>query len=213
MGPSDVENNPLCCCEYFNLKEERSHLLGCCCDCQELDDNVESYDHLDIECSICRRIVPPRTYHCKACQTCILKMDHHSVWINCCIGKRNHAFFLMAIIFLVSALVYGSNLTLTTVCQPFLFMNVILLPEDCSDVYHEFDIAVCFVAAVYCLLTAILLTTMLIRQCWLISMGITSREWRIHRKMGNIFSCFCVKHSNNNGFIKNWTDFCLGGSK
>ncbi|XP_071454307.1 palmitoyltransferase ZDHHC23-B-like [Hetaerina americana] len=364
MSNSDVENSPLCCCEYLNLKQERSHLLGFCCDCQELDENVERLisgrpnqnrhsvcsvikdrlripwvggakqvswdevspifiepalayiaalnvwcslvvftvmpivmfylyrsflksipqtrffvmwsvtsavlllavfelkvvplleilpsenykffsllcisfffvykvktksssiqnnvdiainspwsDFVDIECSICRRNVPPRAYHCKVCQTCILKMDHHCVWINCCIGERNHAFFLMAIIFLVSALVYGSNLTLTTVCQPFLFMNVILLPEDCSDVYHEFDIAVCFVGAVYCLLTAVLLTMMFFRQCWLISLGITSREWWIYRQREKKLCCFFVKHSYNNGFLKNWTDFCLSCSK
>ncbi len=31
------DDDPLCCCEYRNRRGERSHLLACCCACDELD--------------------------------------------------------------------------------------------------------------------------------------------------------------------------------
>ncbi|XP_069045974.1 palmitoyltransferase ZDHHC23-B isoform X2 [Lepisosteus oculatus] len=31
------EEEALCCCEYVNREGERSHLLACCCDCEDLD--------------------------------------------------------------------------------------------------------------------------------------------------------------------------------
>ena len=34
--PQDDES-ALCCCEYYNRRGERAHVLGCCCACDELD--------------------------------------------------------------------------------------------------------------------------------------------------------------------------------
>lgn len=34
----DDASDPLCCCEYYASDGSRSHLLGICCDCEELDD-------------------------------------------------------------------------------------------------------------------------------------------------------------------------------
>ncbi|RZC42496.1 palmitoyltransferase ZDHHC23 [Asbolus verrucosus] len=33
---------PLCCCEYFDNNNERSHILACCCNCVDLDEGFES---------------------------------------------------------------------------------------------------------------------------------------------------------------------------
>lgn len=35
------DTSPLCCCEYYNIKGERSHLLALCCECDELDNAVD----------------------------------------------------------------------------------------------------------------------------------------------------------------------------
>ena len=31
------DDSPLCCCEYYNRRGERAHVLACCCQCDELD--------------------------------------------------------------------------------------------------------------------------------------------------------------------------------
>ncbi len=36
MASQSMED-PLCCCEYRNRRGERAHLLGLCCDCEEVD--------------------------------------------------------------------------------------------------------------------------------------------------------------------------------
>lgn len=45
-------------------------------------------------CGVCEVFVPPRTWHCHACRTCIIRRDHHCVFTGCCIGEENHANFL-----------------------------------------------------------------------------------------------------------------------
>jgi len=59
--------------------------------------------------------------------------------LDCCIGDKNHQLFVLGALLSAAALVYGAILTLTTVCHPsFYIMETILLPDDCSDVYHDF---------------------------------------------------------------------------
>lgn len=34
---------------------------------------------------------PMRTQHCFSCDACVAKQDHHSIWINGCIGTSSSA--------------------------------------------------------------------------------------------------------------------------
>lgn len=58
-----------------------------------------------IFCTSCMIKKPMRAFHCFNCDACVAKQDHHSVWINGCIGARNHHYF---IIFLLSLTMMGS---------------------------------------------------------------------------------------------------------
>ena len=40
-------------------------------------------------CNTCRFLRPPRTHHCRVCDICVVRFDHHCVWLNTCPSKRS----------------------------------------------------------------------------------------------------------------------------
>lgn len=46
-------------------------------------------------CSIDRA---PRAHHCSTCKSCILRLDHHCIWIHNCVGLYNIKHFYLYII-------------------------------------------------------------------------------------------------------------------
>ncbi|CAN0889435.1 Probable protein S-acyltransferase 12 [Linum grandiflorum] len=61
-------------------------------------------------CNRCRNGKPPRCHHCSVYteavfihvfsgQRCVLKMDHHCVWVVNCIGAGNYKFFLLFLLY------------------------------------------------------------------------------------------------------------------
>ncbi|KNB45836.1 hypothetical protein JH06_0512 [Blastocystis sp. subtype 4] len=47
----------------------------------------------------CNCIKPFRAHHCRRCQKCILKMDHHCPWISNCVGARNQKPFMLFLLY------------------------------------------------------------------------------------------------------------------
>lgn len=45
-------------------------------------------------CRKCALYKPPRAHHCKTCNRCVLKMDHHCPWTGNCVGHGNFPHFL-----------------------------------------------------------------------------------------------------------------------
>ncbi|KAL4187441.1 hypothetical protein AMTRI_Chr09g39030 [Amborella trichopoda] len=50
-------------------------------------------------CGRCQNNKPPRCHHCSVCQRCVLKMDHHCVWVVNCVGAGNYKFFLLFLMY------------------------------------------------------------------------------------------------------------------
>lgn len=46
-------------------------------------------------CLFCKAIRPPRSYHCKDCNRCLLLMYKHSRWLDVCIGFTNYKFWVV----------------------------------------------------------------------------------------------------------------------
>ncbi|XP_070464290.1 palmitoyltransferase ZDHHC19-like isoform X2 [Equus przewalskii] len=49
-------------------------------------------------CPKCRFHRPPRTHHCPRCNICVEDFDHHSRWVNNCIGHRNYRLYLLLVL-------------------------------------------------------------------------------------------------------------------
>ncbi|GJN07796.1 hypothetical protein PR202_ga25660 [Eleusine coracana subsp. coracana] len=60
---------------------------------------VSSYPYDNIiyvekECSTCKITRPARAKHCRICDRCVARFDHHCGWMNNCIGEKNTRYFV-----------------------------------------------------------------------------------------------------------------------
>lgn len=71
-------------CFYFTKKHAtKSHLKQDLemTNVNETDENIVLLNEVeDIQCASCKRVVPPRTYHCFVCKTCVIQQHIHSYW-------------------------------------------------------------------------------------------------------------------------------------
>ena len=59
------------------------------------DNNKSQYQAQVYLCEHCLIIQSVPAKHCKLCDGCCLKFDHHCVYVNKCIGLRNHLYFIL----------------------------------------------------------------------------------------------------------------------
>ena len=56
-----------------------------------------------------------RSKHCRICDTCIEKFDHHCIWINNCVGAKNFKYFLYFIFIHWVLVTYASILAISVI--------------------------------------------------------------------------------------------------
>lgn len=165
-------------------------------------------------CPVCRVVRPPRAGHCRICGMCVLRLDHHCVWINSCVGQANHLSFLLTLIFFLLTSVYGIFLVLKSVCPKQYILSALIY---CPGVYSEFSSALCFTCAWYCSIVTGGLLHLLLVQIINISYNVTEREARSALRERTAQSAFwgliVDTRVYSRGFWTNWTEFFSMGDK
>ncbi|XP_019712407.1 palmitoyltransferase ZDHHC4 [Hippocampus comes] len=77
--------------------------------------NMYPYDkrlfHPGISCPTCHLIKPARSKHCRVCDRCVQRFDHHCIWVNNCIGAYNIRYFLL---YLISVCAMSADIAILT---------------------------------------------------------------------------------------------------
>ncbi|XP_051971058.1 palmitoyltransferase ZDHHC23-B [Xyrauchen texanus] len=163
-------------------------------------------------CVVCKVVRPPRAGHCRVCGVCILRLDHHCVWINSCVGQANHCSFLLTLVFFLLTSLYGIGLVLRSVCP---HQSVMIALFYCPDVYDQYSSALCFTCAWYSSIVTGGLLHLLVLQLINVSYNVTEREARLalRQKTGRslLWGLIIDTGVYSRGFRSNWTEFLTLG--
>ncbi|KAM4606249.1 palmitoyltransferase ZDHHC23-B [Polymixia lowei] len=163
-------------------------------------------------CPVCRVARPPRAGHCRICGVCVLRLDHHCVWINSCVGQANHRSFLLTLLFFLLTSLYGISLVLQSVCPR---QNLLTALVYCPGVYNQYSTALCFTCAWYSSIVTGGLLHLLVLQVVNISYNVTEREARVALRDKAARSAYwgLVVDTGvySRGFRGNWAEFMTMG--
>ncbi|XP_074550076.1 palmitoyltransferase ZDHHC23-B isoform X1 [Halichoeres trimaculatus] len=165
-------------------------------------------------CPVCKVVRPPRAGHCRICGVCVLRLDHHCVWINSCVGQANHRSFLLTLVFFLLTSLYGISLVLQSVCPNQHLFTALLY---CPGVYNQYSTALCFTCAWYSSIVTGGLLHLLVVQVINISYNVTEREARVALRDKTARSAYwgliVDTKMYSRGFRENWAEFMTMGEK
>jgi len=64
---------------------------------ENIHDHKVEFDAKRI-CHTCDVIKPIRSKHCRICNRCVRRFDHHCGWVGNCIGQQNHPLFVVFLV-------------------------------------------------------------------------------------------------------------------
>ncbi|KAE9593587.1 putative protein S-acyltransferase [Lupinus albus] len=135
--------------------------------------SASSSNGLDLEtrlgyCVKCQNGKPPRCHHCSLCNRCVLKMDHHCIWVVNCVGARNYKYFLLFLLY--------TFLETTLVCLAMVPSFIRFFDGGMNHSLSPGDFAVIFLASILNLAFALSLLCFVMMHISLLLSNTTSVE-------------------------------------
>ncbi|XP_061525272.1 zf-DHHC domain-containing protein isoform X2 [Phycodurus eques] len=106
---SDLRSQSSRMSDRVTVKRRRRVCVSCALMCARVVQGCEGWT----VCSRCETYRPPRAHHCRVCQRCIRRMDHHCPWINNCVGELNQKYFIQFLFYTGVASVYATLLVVS----------------------------------------------------------------------------------------------------
>ncbi|XP_076459064.1 palmitoyltransferase ZDHHC6-like [Babylonia areolata] len=88
-------------------------------------------------CDCCQGYKAPRSHHCRKCERCVMKMDHHCPWINTCCGHLNQANFCLFLFFAVCGCILALCVLLPSIYKSVYFDHYVRSGQEEGLVYLE----------------------------------------------------------------------------
>ena len=90
-------------------------------------------------CRTCKTYKLARSKHCRVCDRCVARFDHHCGWINGCVGEENYRHFLAFLAATWAMLFYGAYLVAACAADLVLEKRLFAAQYTRSDTGETFD--------------------------------------------------------------------------
>ncbi|CAO0794688.1 unnamed protein product [Mucor circinelloides] len=160
-------------------------------------------------CEACQIWKPDRAHHCRVCDACVLRMDHHCPWVNGCVGVFNYRYYIQ---FLCYVTLLGS-FTFATSLAAFIEFHGL-------STFDNVALAIVIISGIITLMIG----TFTMSHIWLVLLNRTTIEnsqfqsWNKAKKSGNtknrLIEVFTETGRNvfNQGCWANWVEV-MGSNK
>lgn len=126
-------------------------------------------------CDKCKMWRPERAHHCKALDTCVLRMDHFCPWIGNTVGFCNHKQFMLMNLYISCASLVGM-LTLREPNVIAVLLNGVFGSDANDHMRSEFACVTLFIAVLVCLLFTLVTSALFASGLYYAAINVTQIE-------------------------------------